>query len=182
MADFFSDHYTATTSGTSIDNPRLKVAPGLSHAKVHYKRGSVSVTTATAAADVLRFFKLKSSDRPLELLLSHTADASTSAAVDCGVHRPDGGLVYDLNLWCAVGTAPMVDITLAIERTELFSLGALEPEDRGKQLWALVEEGATQGWTVDPNVEFDITMTISAEVGIVASEYVMECYYTSAGA
>lgn len=183
MADFFSDHYTATAGGTSIDDPRLKVEPGVGHARLYYKRATLSVTTATSAADVLRFFSLKSGDRIMELLLSHTADASTAVTGNAGAHRTfeDGGAVLDLNLFCAVGTAPMSDLTAAISRTDLLTLAALELEDRGKPLWEQVEEGATQGWTSDPQIDIDITVTIAAETAIVASEYVMECYYTSSG-
>jgi len=181
MADFYSDHYTATTSGTSIDDPRIKAAPGIAHAKIHYKRGTVTTTTATAAGDVLRFFQLKSSDRLLQLFLSHTADASTSATGDCGLHATDGGAVIDLDLFIGVATVPMSDITAAIARVDLLPLGAtLEVEDVGKQLWVLADEGGGT-YTVDPFETWDVTLTIAAETGIVATEYVLEAYYTSAG-
>lgn len=181
MADLLSDHYNSTAASATIEDPRPFVARGLSHATVRYKRATVTTTTATAAADVMRFFTLKSSDRVVELLLSHTADASTSATGNAGVHATiaDEGAVYDINLWCAVGTVPMSDITAAIARVDLYTLGALELEDRGKALWENIEEGETQSWTVDPLLEFDITITVAAETGIVATEYVLECYYTS---
>jgi len=181
MADFYSDHYTATAAGTSIDNPRLKVAPGIAHAKIHYKRGTVTTTTATAAGDVLRFFQLKSSDRLLQLFLSHTADASTSATGDCGLYATDGGAVIDLDLFCAVGTVPMSDITAAVARVDLLPVSTeLEVEDVGKQLWQMADEGGGT-YSVDPFETWDVAITVAAEVGIVATEYVLEAYYTSAG-
>ena len=181
MADFYSDHYTATPSGTSIDSPRLKVAPGIAHAKLYYKRGTVTTTTATAAADILRFFSLKSGDRLLNLFLSHTADASSAATGNCGLHATDGGAVIDLDLFCAVGVAPMSDLTAAVARTDLLPVSTeLEVEDVGKQLWVLAAEGAAS-YTVDPFETWDVTVTIAAETGIVATEYVMEAVYSSVG-
>jgi len=181
MADFYSEHYaavvTAGVSPTSIDDPLAFVAAGINHGKLHYKRGSVWTTTATAAADILRFFRLKSSDRILELVLNHEADASTSATGDVGLYTA-GGAVIDLDLFCDVGDVPMSDITAAMVRANLFATAtsALDNEDRGKRLWELANEGAAT-LTEDPLVDYDICMTVAAEVGIVATEYVMECIY-----
>ena len=183
MADFFSEHYTTTTSGTSIDDPRIKVAAGLSNAKMRYKRASVTTTTATAGGDGLRFFTLKSSDRIQELLLSHTADASTSADGDLGVYDINAGSVVDLDLFGDILVSPMDDITATISRVNVFTGGALELEDVGKPLYELVDEGlGTSTFDDDPLKEWDIVLTVANETGIVATEYVLEVYYTSAGA
>ncbi len=183
MADLYSDHYALAVSQASPDDPHIKVPAGIDHAALRYKRGTITTTVATAAADVLRFFPMRSSDRLLNLFLSHTADASTSAAGDCGLHdSPDeqgvGGAAVDTNLWCPVGTAPMIDITLAIDRVDILLLGDLANEDIGTRLWEMADVGAAT-FTVDPQSLFDITMRISAEVGIVVTEYVMEAVYTA---
>ncbi len=184
MADFYSDHYTATVSGTSIDDPRIKAAPGIAHAKLHYKRATITTTTATAAGDVLRFFQLKSGDRPVNLFLSHTADVSTATTGDCGLYSTDGGAVLDLDLFCAVGVAPMSDLTAAITRTDLLPLStALEVEDVGKPLYQMLDEAlGTTVYDNDPHATWDVCITIAAETGIVSSEFVLECVYTSPGA
>jgi len=176
MADLYSDHYNSTISSATQEDPRVLIAAGLNHGKLRYKRATVTTTLATAAADVLRFFQLKSGDRPLEMLLSHTADASTSATADIGIHATDGGAVIDIALWCAFGTAPGSDITATVSRLDLFTLGDSTLEDRGKRLWELADIGAAT-YTVDPNETWDMTMTIKAETGIVVTEYVLECIY-----
>jgi hypothetical protein len=180
MADFYSDHYTATAASTSVDDPRIKTAPGIAHAKIHYKRGSVTTSTATAAGDALRFFPMKSSDRLLQLMLSHTADASTSASGDVGLYATDGGAALDIDLFGDVLVSPMDDITAAIVRQDLIVDGALTNEDVGKMLWEQLAVGAGTD-TTDPHLVYDVVLTIAAEVGIVATEYILEAYYTSAG-
>jgi hypothetical protein len=184
MADLYSDHYNSVASSSSIGNPRTKVAPGIFHSTIRYKRGVCTVTTDTAAADVLRFFTLKPSDRLIHLRLSHTADASTSATGNCGLHLANGGAVVDINLFCAVGTSPMDDITAAIAHLDMFDLeGTAVDEDRGKQMWEISDKGASSygSLAAAPADGFDVTITIAAEVGIVASSYVMEAWYTAGG-
>ena len=51
MADYYSEHYTTTVGGTSVTDPRIKAPPGLSHAKIHYKRGSVTVAAGVTDDD-----------------------------------------------------------------------------------------------------------------------------------
>jgi hypothetical protein len=181
MADFFSDHWNAVAGLTAIEDPRTMVAPGLDHATVRYKRATVSVTTATAATDVLRFVTLKSGDRIHEVRLTHAADASTTVAGNFGLHQTGpGGALLDINLFCAVGTVPMVDITLAIARVDITILEAIDDIDRGKALWEMLFEGAGSD-TEDPRELWDLTMTIANETGIVASEYILEVWYTAGG-
>lgn len=190
MADLLSEHYaavvTAGTSPAAVDDPLQKLAAGQSHSKLHYKRGSVFVVGATAAGDVLRFFSLKSSDRIIELVMSHTVDASTTVTANLGLYDSvieDGGAVIDLDLFHDVGDAPMADITVAMARVNVFASAAsvLEVEDRGKQLWELALEGAGTD-TTDPVKTWDIGMAILAETGIVASEYILECIYAGGSA
>ena len=179
MADYFSDHYSATASSNTIDDPRIKVAAGLSNAKIRYKRGVVTTDTDQAAADVLRFFTLKSSDRILELLLTTPGDGGTTVTTDLGVHTKDGGAAIDANLF-----ATAVDINAAVARVDQFvEAGTLEQADRGKPLYVLVDEGlASAVYDNDPLVDWDITGTISTENATAGAEVVLEVYYTSAGA
>jgi len=183
MADLYSDHYNDTVSSSSISDPRIKVTPGRNHATLRYKRATATVTTATAAGDVVRFFTMKKSDRLIHLYLSHAADASTSAAGDFGLYLGEGGALVDINLFCAVGTSPMIDITAAIARVDVLTAeGTIPNEARSKALWVMSNLGASNyGSLEDAPDSFDIAMTISAEVGIVASEYVLEAVYTSGG-
>jgi hypothetical protein len=185
VADFYSEHYSNTAASTSIDAPRIKVAPGLSHAKKYYKRGIVTTSTATAAGDVLRFFPMKSGDRIVDLLFSHTSDASTTVTADIGIHQTDGGSVVCLDLWVGFDQSPGSDMTATIGRLDMLTRNGsnLSYEDRAKHLWELADLGLGGGtYSENPFETWDVTATIKAETGIVATEYVMECSYTSAGA
>ena len=191
MPDLLSEHYAAVVSaGVSpavIDDPLQKLAAGQSHSKLHYKRGSVFVVGATAAGAVLRFFPLKSSDRIIELVISHTVDASTTVTANIGLYDSiqdgSGGALIDLDLFNDVGDVPMADITIVMRRLDVFASAAsvLDNEDRGKMLWELADEGAASH-SKDPIKSWDICMTILAETGIVASEYVLECIYAGGSA
>lgn len=182
MADYFSDHYTATVSGTTVDDPRFKVDPGISHSKIYYKRATVTAPAAITTADVLRFFSLKTNDRPLELLLSSIAFTGTGQPADCGVYQAGGGAVVDVDLF-GNEAAPLDDLSVAVVRADLFILGALEQEDRGKMLFQLADEGlASTLYDEDPHEEWDICLTMGTESAITAGgELIMECYYTSGG-
>jgi hypothetical protein len=74
----------------------------------------------------------------------------------------------------------MVDITLAIARVDITILEAIDDIDRGKALWEMLFEGAGTD-TEDPRELWDLTMTIANETGIVASEYILEVWYTAGG-
>ena len=181
MANYFSEHYTTTVGGTSIDDPRIKVAPGISHSLVRYKRGSVTVAAGVTDDEQCRFFSLKSADRLYQLFLSTPSLTGTTMTSDAGLYLKDLGALIDLDLFCAAGTSPCDDLTVAVARVDLFALGVLEDEDRGKQLWQLADEGGGT-FTVDPNEEWDIVLTMNTETAVtVGAEFVMEAFYTSGG-
>ncbi len=182
MADWYSDHYNSTVAQSAIQDPRPAIAAGLNHGEYHYKRATVTPGAGVTDDEKLFFFTLKSSDRLQHLWLSTAAGLTgTTMTSDMGVYRGEGGALYDLDLFCAAGTSPCDDLTVAIARVDLFILGALEVEDRGKQMWELVEEGATQSWTEDPGEVFDIILTMNTETSVTAAtELILEAQYVSA--
>jgi len=183
MADYYSEHYTTTVGGTAIQDPRPKVAPGLSHAKVRYKRGSVTVAAGVTDSEQCRFFPLKTADRLLFLYFSNPGLTGTTMTADAGVYKEasDGGAVIDLDLFCAAATVPMSDLTAAAAHVDLLILGALEDEDRGKMLFQMADEGlASTVYDNDPHEQWDVVITMNTETAVtVGAELVLEAWYTS---
>ena len=199
MVDFFSDHWTSTVSKTSIDRPKVKTPGGVSGAPILYKRASFTMPTTVATTEIIRLFPVKSNIRVLELLTSHTADASTTLDANVGLAlastlgsvnsnyvgsdrgaSSSGGAVF-----ASFVDSPFNDITATLSRVDtLISnpwTGAGNGESRGKQLWEAVNFTINfAGGTVfpyDPRETWDVVMTPITVAGVVASEYVVEMYY-----
>lgn len=179
MPNYLSDHYTATVGGATIDDPRLKVPAGIDHAAVRYKRATVTAAAGVTDDEQMRFFPMKSSDRIFNLFLQTPSLTGTNMTSDCGIYQTDLGALIDLSLFGSAADVPLDDLQDAIPRTDLFSVGLLEDEDRGKRLWELALEGAGTD-TEDPNETWDIVITINTETAItVGAEFVMEVLYTA---
>lgn len=178
MARYYSDQYNSTVSQTAVEDPRPFVARGLSHSSLKYKRASVTAPAGITTGDILQFFTLKSSDRLLNLYVTTPSFTGTGQPADFGLYAEEGG-VLDVDLF-AGEDAPLDDLTVAIARVDCLTLAALENEDRGKQLWEMLEEGATQSYTDDPAVNYDVAMTMGTESTVTAgAEIVVEAIYTS---
>ena len=184
MAEVLSDHYTATVGGATIDDPRLKVDPGIAHAKVFYKRATVTAPAAITTADVLRFFPMKTGDRLHALYISTPSFTGTGQPASCGFYKTDLGAVVDADAVNAE-TAPLDDLTVAIDRVDMIGPDASQWNDerRGMQIFAVVD--AILGTSVydnDPQELWDVCLTMGTENGVtVGAEIVVEAYYTSAG-
>jgi hypothetical protein len=175
MSTWFSDHFGADgLNDTSLASPRIIPSAGIAHGRVRYKRAYLS--GLCIAADVLRFFSMKSGDRLIDLMLSSDG-GSTAGAINVGLHlsgdNHDGDAV-DADLFASAQA-----ISTAMERTSIFAEATtLQHEDHGKTLWALAAIGAGSD-TVDPLVSYDITGTVSTTFTDAVSILVMEAYYTS---
>lgn len=185
MANYFSDHYAAITSpvAEAIDDPKIKAAPGISHSKLRYKRGTITVPAAVTDDEQCRFFPLKSSDRLLNLYLSTPSLTGTTMTADIGIYdtEDDGNALADLDLFIEAATSPVDDLSVAIARVDVLPLGlTLEVEDIGKPLWELANEGALT-LTEDPLKQWDIVLTMNTETAITAgAEIVLEAIYVAA--
>lgn len=181
MANYYSDHFTATAGGTSVDDPRIKVPSGVNHGAIRYKRATVTTAAAVTDDEICVFFDMKTGDRIHALYFSATAMTGTTMTADLGVYDEDL-VLKDLDLFCAAATAPLTDLTTAVARTDMFIKGALEDQDRGKTLWELVKEGTSGSDTSDPLETWKIALTMNTETLVTAgNENVLEVYYTSDG-
>lgn len=177
MATYFSDHFSTAAAATTVDRVHRPVV-AISHGRLRYKRAKIAFTPA--AADIVRFFTLKSGDRLVELWLSSDDMASTSATVHVGIYKAgdnhDGAVIDDDVFATSVDTA-----TAALARSDVFNEAGnfTLPVGRGSTLWELADAGAGT-YTADPQEAWDVTMTIAAISGPAASDVVLEAYYTAA--
>jgi len=186
MAEFLSEHYTATAGGSTIDDPRLKVAAGLGHSKLHYKRGEVLAPAAITTGDVLRFFSMKTSDRLSKLIISTEAGfTGTGQPADCGFYQTDLGVVVDSDAIIAGGVAPLDDLTVGIDGVDLLGVDVSEWHAglRGLPIWKAIDTVlGTALYDTDPHEVWDVCLTMGTENSVSAGGIiVLEAYYTTAG-
>lgn len=133
--------------------------------------GIVEVSTSEDAADILRFFRVKSNAVVREVLLSCDA-ISTSGAVDIGIYRTadDGGAVVDADFFAS---AQVVTSALTLSNVAHES-GVYGIEDRNKPLWEAL------GLTEDSQVWYDVAATITTDMGG-AGTLVLEGTYVDGG-
>ncbi|MES0386005.1 MAG: hypothetical protein ABUJ98_15655, partial [Hyphomicrobium sp.] len=181
MANWYSDIFGADGSADSaIASPKTIAARGKQGDELLVKRATITVLDS-AAADVCWMFSMGSGDRLYELRYGYDGGWSASSSSELGLYtfaETHDGAVLDVDLFGAsidLSTAA-VDIT-----TETFSAGALGGEDRGKQMWQLLEIGATQSYTVDPGVRYDLCMTLSGNDDATSSTLVVYALYTAGG-
>jgi len=179
---YYSDHFTATVSGTSVDDPRFKVASGVKHATVRYSRASATAPASITTGEIMHMMKLKTGDRLHSLYISTPSFTGTGQPANIGLYQGDG-TVIDADILADEATAPMDDLSVAINRVQVFANAgaAIEGEDAGKALWQLADEGAGT-YTEDPLEEWFISITMGTESSISAgAEIVLEAFYTSDG-
>ena len=187
MTDWYSEHYRAdavlvtapTTGAISPDDPPIKAPPGTSHAPKRMKRAFVDFTLGDTIPDAstCRMFPLKSGDRIYNLFTSAAAaDWVAAADLDIGTYFADPdhtGAQIDVDTFGA-----NLDLGAGFVYVDHFTAGALEDEDRGKPLWELIEEVATQSWTEDPQLDLDIVIEFTQTL-TTAGTILMVCEYTA---
>lgn len=180
MATYFSDHFTETASGTSIDDPRIKVNAGLKHAKMRYSRATVTAPAAITTGDILPLLQLKTNDRIHAIYISTPSFTGTGQPADLGIYDETATTAIDDDCFAAED-APLDDLTVAIARVDCFAIGALENEDRGKRLFELVDEAlGTAVYDEDTREVWTLALTMGTESTVTAgAEIVCEVYYTS---
>ncbi len=181
---YYSDQFTATTSGTSIDSPSIKVASGVNHGTLRYKRASITFPASITTGEIGHFFKVKSGDRPHFLYLSTLSFTGSAQPADIGLYDADGG-VLDIDILGAQEDAAtgLDDLTVAIARVDTLASATAQmtKESVGKPFWEVLALGAGSD-TEDPLVEYWVSMTMGTESSVTAGgEVVLELYYTSDG-
>lgn len=134
--------------------------------------GIIEVSTATDAADELRFVRVKSNAVIRNVIVSSDA-AITSGAIDIGIYRTDddGGAVVDADFFAsalAVGSG----LTLSNQTHES---GVYGIEDRNLPLWEAL------GLSEDSQVWYDVVGTVTTDMGA-AGTIVLEVEYVDGGA
>ena len=134
--------------------------------------GIIEVSTATDAADELRFCRVRSNALVKRVLLSCDAVA-VGGAMDVGVYRTDddGGAVVDADFFASaqVVTTALVDSNITHES------GIYGIEDRDQPLWEAL------GLSADPQIWYDIAGTVTTDMGG-AGTLVLEVEYVDGGA
>lgn len=117
--------------------------------------GTIEVATSDSVASVLRFARVRSSDRVSTVRFY--CDAMSSGAMDVGLYRTaaDGGAVVDADFF-----ASALAIASAVNGTEVqHESGVYGIEDIEQPLW----QGL--GLTSDPGIFYDVAATITTVAG-----------------
>jgi hypothetical protein len=180
MANWYSDHFgTDGSADSTIASPKKIVQRGLSGDGKLIRRASITVLDS-ALGDVLWMFTVGSGDRLLSLTYGSDGGFNSSSSNELGLytHNDDhDGAVLDVDLFGAG-----IDLTSAVDAsTEALYLGAIDGEDRGKQMWELLELGADQGKTADPGLKYDVCLTLNANDDATSSTFILVAEYTAGG-
>lgn len=179
MANWFSDHYgTDGSADSSIADPTKIVNRGISGDSELVKRAEITVLDS-ASGDVLRLFTMNSGDRLYSLTYGSDGGFNASSSNELGLYTHNvehDGAVLDVDLFGAA-----IDLTSAVDAsTEALYLGVLGGEDRGKQLWEQLALGAGSD-TTDPQVQYDVCLTLSGEDDATSSTLIVVAKYTAGG-
>ena len=159
MATFYSNLIAPST-----DALEAGFLPPVSTSRMRYRHTLVPITLASPAnmdsGDEIRLMTFKSTDRIVELFRSSIAVVGGGAAtlgISLTGANHDGAAV-DADLF---GNGV---ITVAA-RADIFAVGAADgTRDRAKTLWELLDEVGPTSYGVNPNVLFDLTLTLAADI------------------
>ena len=189
MPTIFSNHFNSSGTvqdgeGTLTEELGLdvgkKVHAGIKHSRMRRSHARVALGTVAGVSDEVRMLTLKSSDRLYSLLWT-TDGAGAAGLGDLGFYLSgeanDGALPSVNSVDCFSSTALVIDTTNT--RVEAFELGDFDTENLGIQVWELINVSDAATYTVDPNVNFDITFTMTQAVTTTLTIVQLEAFYTS---
>ncbi len=178
MATFFSDHLSSDGVNKTAVDVAARHSAGIGHGRLRYQRATINTAGGVpAAADILRFFTLKTSDRIVEMYA--TGRPATAGTMDLGVHKVGSGLhdgaVVDADLFSsalaltsALNTHGVAEVVLDV----LQEAGTVTNALRGAALWQMA------GLASDPREQWDVTGTLAGSVAGTGT-ITLECFYTS---
>lgn len=142
----------------------------LSGGNVKCAVGTAVVTNGDSIASTFRMCRVPSNCVPLVAFVG--CDAITSAAADLGVYRTakDGGAVVDADAFASALSIASA-LTTAITN-QVHESGVDGVEDAEKELWEIL------GLTADPNVQYDITFTLTA-AATATGDLTLRFFYTT---
>jgi hypothetical protein len=177
MATLYSDNF-AGSSATVLDDQAVSPA-GAGHGRIRYKRMEVTLTAAGyTTGDTIRLGSFKSNDRILEIYASNGAFGAAGLA-DLGLYL--SGTAHDGAVVDADCFADGEDVAAAGTRDEMF-LGAntsFDDQDRGKEIWKLLDDASLTTYGSDPQTQMDLVWTVVNDGTQPAIQLVVEVYFTS---
>ena len=189
MPTIFSNHFNSSGTvqdgeGTLTEELGLdvgkKVHAGIKHSRMRRSHARVGLGTVAGVSDEVRMLTLKSSDRLYSLLWT-TDGAGGAGEGDLGFYLSgeanDGALPSVNSVDCFSSTALVIDTTNT--RVEAFELGDFDTENLGIQVWELINISDSATYSVDPNVNFDITFTMTQAVTTTLTIVQLEAFYTA---
>ncbi len=187
MATHFSEHIAAASTATvapptAVPIPSIKAGPGIHGAAIKKKFVSMDFTVGTlATGEEVRLFSMKSGDRIDTIRLTSDANfgATTTLTADLGLYEPGDlhdGAVVDIDLFVS-----LADISAgSLNRIEfLTESGTITGTDRGLRLWEMSTLGA-ETLTEDPQVDYDLVLTIGVATLFTGGVMLIEVEYTPA--
>lgn len=139
---------------TDMDaSPTVKVGPTQLGGVIREAVGTDQTNSDDSTGSTFRMVRLPSRARVTKVLLSADGDP-TAGAADVGLYLEDDGSVEDADFFASAQA-----LTSALDDEDVtYESAVVAPEDRGKQLWEQLGESE------DPNVMYDIALTLTADV------------------
>lgn len=185
MATIFSDLFNsagtvgpgegALTEELALDATQIAPA-GKAGSRLRHTVARVTVGTVAGIGDEIRLLSLPGSVRLHSLQLTSNGGA-TAGDADLGLYEAGDahdGAVVDDDLFSTTA----VDTDTAQVKVEYILDGALTANDIGKRLWEQAAVGAA-AYTVDPQLTFDIVLTVTVAFTVAVTELCVEAWYTS---
>lgn len=150
---------------TSLDTTPTMIRPGswIHGGGLKSYAGYVPVADGDSIASVYRMFRVWSWMRPDSLILSCTA--LSAGAADIGLYKPavEGGAVVDADFFASAQSlaAALVSTDVTYEAANAATNMGLNQAE--KRIWEVL------GLTSDPNVEYDVALTLTAASGAAGS-------------
>lgn len=169
MAQHYSNHFEST-NGTTVTAREAGYIPiGGINGEVLNIAGA-RIRSLSLTTDTMRMIRgMPSNARIWELNVSDDNAAAAGAAYDIGVHdiEANGGAVVDQDRFATAQAKNANHVDVFNEVTT-----PLKNSDRGKFLWELL------GLTVDPQKQYDITITPSTSFTAAAMQVTLIAKYT----
>lgn len=142
-----------STQVTNADASQQSLGKQLNQGgRLRSKCDTLAVTSGDSAASVFRFFRIKSSDRVVELIMD-SDDIGTTTTYDLGLYRTaaDGGAVVDADFFAS---AVVVNAGALSHQHVTRESAVVDIINKGKALWEQL------GLTADPQLYYDLAATL----------------------
>lgn len=195
MANYYSNHFAPRSSAsvpppTSVANVRIKMETGINRVPLVGSRATLDFSgvalASIAIGDQWRLLTLKSSDRIWEISGWWDAGGAlpwtgTLVNFELGLYAPGAnhdGVLVDTNNYATAANL-LVD---AVRLNLMTSAGTTDEDMRGLQIWETLNEAGVTSYPRDPQLEYDLTATVTNTTGLsAAGRVVIETIFSPAG-